>query len=72
MFASRFVVQWLVSELRGQSVFPRYFWYASLGGGIGLLLYAIHIQDPIFIVGQAFGLLVYSRNLVLRQRRAVA
>jgi lipid-A-disaccharide synthase-like uncharacterized protein len=72
MFASRFLVQWLVSEYRRQSVFPNYFWYASLGGAVGLLLYAIHIQDPVFIVGQSFGILVYGRNLALRQRHAPA
>ncbi len=68
IFGSRFLVQWLVSERRGQSVIPAYFWYASLLGSITLLAYAIHIGDPVFIVGQSFGLVVYSRNLVLRRR----
>ena len=62
------MVQWLASEARGKSVFPAYFWYASLVGAVGLLAYAIHIRDPIFILGQSFGLVVYSRNLALRHR----
>ena len=68
IFASRFLVQWIVSERWGRSVIPSYFWYASLFGSLGLLAYAIHIRDPIFIIGQSFGMIVYSRNLVLRRR----
>jgi lipid-A-disaccharide synthase-like uncharacterized protein len=30
-----------------------------------LLAYAIYRRDPVFIVGQAAGLLIYSRNLWL-------
>lgn len=67
-FASRFVVQWIVSESRGQSVIPTYFWYASIAGSLGLLAYALHIRDPIFTLGQAFGFVVYIRNLRLLRR----
>jgi lipid-A-disaccharide synthase-like uncharacterized protein len=28
-----------------------------------LLAYAIHQRDPVFIVGQATGFLIYTRNL---------
>ena len=37
-----------------------------------LLVYAVHRRDPVFIVGQASGLLVYLRNLVLIKRRKCA
>jgi lipid-A-disaccharide synthase-like uncharacterized protein len=70
LFASRFLVQWIVSERRGVSVVPRYFWYASVAGGAVLLFYAIHRSDPVFIVGQAGGLAVYLRNIVLLRRKA--
>ena len=71
LFASRFIVQWFKSEIAGRSVIPLTFWYFSVGGGIVLLAYAIYKMDPVFITGQAAGLLVYSRNLVLiaRERR---
>lgn len=69
-FASRFAVQWIVSETRGKSVFPTYFWYASLVGSVLLAGYAIYIRDPIFILGQTFGTVVYLRNLYLRRRNA--
>lgn len=42
---------------------PRSFWYLSLAGGTVLLAYAIHRRDPVFILGQATGFLIYSRNL---------
>lgn len=70
LFASRFCVQWLVSEREGRSVVPILFWYISILGGCALLTYAIWRRDPVFIMGQGFGLLVYVRNLVLIHRHA--
>ncbi|MSP95440.1 MAG: lipid A biosynthesis protein [Alphaproteobacteria bacterium] len=72
LFASRFIIQWFKSELVGRSVIPLSFWYCSLSGGIVLLTYAIYRQDPVFIAGQATGLIVYSRNLFLisKERKA--
>ncbi len=70
LFSMRFLIQWISSEKQKKSVIPIAFWYFSLGGGVTLLSYAIFRQDPVFILGQAGGLLVYSRNLyfVLRDR----
>ncbi|HVR41982.1 MAG TPA: lipid-A-disaccharide synthase N-terminal domain-containing protein [Thermoanaerobaculia bacterium] len=67
-FSARFLVQWVWSEKRRESVVPVVFWYFSLLGGLILTIYAIHRRDPVFIVGQGFGLLVYTRNLVLIRR----
>jgi lipid-A-disaccharide synthase-like uncharacterized protein len=69
LFFSRFLIQWIASERKKESVIPVYFWYLSLSGGIILLSYAIHIRDPIFILGQSCGALVYTRNLVLIFRK---
>jgi lipid-A-disaccharide synthase-like uncharacterized protein len=65
LFASRFIIQWFKSEMEGRSVIPLAFWYFSVGGGVILLAYAIYKRDPVFILGQASGLVVYSRNLYL-------
>ena len=65
MFSARFLVQWIASERRKTSVVPVSFWWFSIGGGALLLAYALHRGDPVFIVGQAAGLIVYGRNLVL-------
>jgi lipid-A-disaccharide synthase-like uncharacterized protein len=63
LFAMRFVVQWIASERAGRSVVPMAFWFFSIGGGFMLLGYAIYRKDPVFILGQAFGVFVYLRNL---------
>ena len=64
-FSARFLVQWVVSERKKRSVVPVAFWFFSVGGGTTLLIYAIHRADPVFITGQAAGLLIYLRNLYL-------
>jgi lipid-A-disaccharide synthase-like uncharacterized protein len=65
MWSSRFVVQWLLSERTGQSHFPPAFWVFSLAGNVLLLLYAIHLREPVFIAGLALGPFVQLRNLWL-------
>jgi lipid-A-disaccharide synthase-like uncharacterized protein len=62
-FFGRFLIQWIASERRRQSVVPVAFWHFSIVGGVILLAYAIHRQDPVFILGRATSLLVYARNL---------
>ncbi|MCG8293142.1 MULTISPECIES: lipid-A-disaccharide synthase N-terminal domain-containing protein [Pseudomonas] len=68
VFTGRFVLQWLYSEFKRRSVIPVGFWYLSMLGSALLLIYAIYRQDPVFILGQAFGILVYLRNLQLIAR----
>jgi len=65
LFFMRFLFQWVASERQGRSVLPMAFWYFSVAGGTVLLFYAIHRRDPVFIIGQATGLLIYARNLML-------
>ena len=65
LFASRFIVQWIYSEKKGESHIPVIFWYLSIFGGLGLLIYAIFRKDPVIILGQSFGLFIYLRNLIL-------
>jgi|SRR5688572_22736105 lipid-A-disaccharide synthase-like uncharacterized protein len=72
VFFSRFVVQWIVSERAGRSTIPRAFWWLSLAGAGLLLVYALHRKDLVFVLGQSFGWLVYTRNLVLLRRSEIA
>lgn len=65
MFSMRFVIQWISSERARRSVVPVAFWYYSLAGGVVLLAYALYRGDPVFVLGQAAGLFIYSRNLWL-------
>jgi lipid-A-disaccharide synthase-like uncharacterized protein len=68
LFSARFLAQWVASERLQKSVVPRVFWYFSVAGGLTLLAYAVHRWDPVFIVGQAAGLVVYARNLYFIHR----
>jgi len=74
MFSARFLVQWLVSEKRRESVIPLAFWYLSLCGGVMLFCYAVMRKDPVIMLGQGTGIFIYSRNLwlIYRKRRADA
>lgn len=65
LFTARFLVQWLASEQKRASVVPLAFWWLSLAGGATLTAYALFRRDPVIAVGQAMGLVVYTRNLVL-------
>ena len=65
IFASRFLIQWIVSERASKCIIPNIFWWISIVGSFVLLSYAIHKEDPVFIVGQSCGFLIYARNLYL-------
>ncbi|GAK51830.1 hypothetical protein U14_03076 [Candidatus Moduliflexus flocculans] len=65
LFFGRFFIQWIASERKGESTVPVAFWFFSVLGGGLLLLYAIHQRDIVFILGQAGGLVIYARNLML-------
>lgn len=74
LFSGRFLLQWLASEKQKRSVMPVGFWFFSLGGSILLLIYSIHRRDPVFILGQLTGFLIYSRNLqfIFREKKVNA
>ncbi|HIK87596.1 MAG TPA: lipid A biosynthesis protein [Alphaproteobacteria bacterium] len=71
-FSARFIIQWIMSEIKKQSIIPLGFWYFSLLGGATLFAYALYKEDPVFIVGQGAGLLIYTRNLYLIRKRSAA
>ena len=68
-FSARFLVQWIASERRKESVIPTPFWYFSIGGGLTLFAYALYRMDPVFILGQGAGVFIYARNLHLIRAR---
>jgi len=63
MFSMRFIIQWIASERARRSIVPETFWYFSFLGGMMLFAYAIYRVDPVFILGQGTGLLIYARNI---------
>jgi lipid-A-disaccharide synthase-like uncharacterized protein len=74
LFSMRFLFQWFYSERAKRSIIPEVFWYFSVAGGATLLAYAIYKRDPVFIVGQGAGLLIYARNIyfIHRDKRQAA
>ncbi|MDD5613938.1 MAG: lipid-A-disaccharide synthase N-terminal domain-containing protein [Candidatus Omnitrophica bacterium] len=68
MFFMRFLIQWLVSEKHKKSIIPMPFWYFSILGAVLLLGYAVYRRDPVFILGQSTGLIIYLRNIHLIRR----
>lgn len=68
LFMARFIVQWIHSEKHGKSLIPVSFWYLSLLGGLVVLAYGLHKLDPVIILGQLPGTIVYTRNLMLIKR----
>lgn len=72
VFTFRFIYQWLYSERRKESILPIGFWIISITGSVMVLSYAIFRKDPVLFVGQLFGVIVYSRNILLglRQRQS--
>lgn len=71
LFMMRFIVQWVHSERHGESLIPVSFWYLSLFGGLIVLAYGVHKLDPVIILGQLPGTVVYTRNLMLIKRNAM-
>ncbi|MBB6324981.1 4-amino-4-deoxy-L-arabinose transferase-like glycosyltransferase/lipid-A-disaccharide synthase-like uncharacterized protein [Algoriphagus iocasae] len=65
IFTARFVVQWIQSEKAKESHFPMLFWYISLLGALMIASYAIFRKDAVLFIGQAFGILVYGRNIMI-------
>lgn len=65
LFGSRFFIQWIISEKRGESIIPEIFWYLSMAGSVILFTYAVYRRDPIFIMGQCSGIFIYTRNIML-------
>lgn len=65
MFSMRFIIQWIASERARRSIVPEMFWYFSVAGGALLFAYAVYRVDPVFMLGQGMGLLIYLRNIHL-------
>lgn len=69
IFTLRFIYQWYYSSRRGMSVLPAGFWIISLAGSLTIVSYAVMRLDPVLIVGQSFGVLAYTRNLIILHRQ---
>ena len=69
-FTLRFIYQWRDSARAGESLLPTTFWLISLLGSGMIIAYAIIRRDPVLILGQSTGLVVYLRNIMISRRAA--
>ncbi len=65
VFGTRFILQWIVSEYKKKSHVPTAFWFLSLLGSLILLVYSIHREEPVFILGFSLNTFIYLRNIHL-------
>lgn len=65
IFTFRFIFQWIYTERKKESLLPIGFWLISFTGSMMVLSYAIMRKDPVLFIGQVFGFVVYSRNILL-------
>jgi lipid-A-disaccharide synthase-like uncharacterized protein len=72
IFSTRFLIQWLESERKGESVIPVAFWYWSIFGSIIMCLYFIFKRDPVGILAYLPNSFIYFRNLHLIKRHRLA
>ena len=63
IFTLRFIYQWIYSRKRQESLLPLGFWVISLTGSCIIVSYALVRHDPVLILGQSTGLIVYIRNI---------
>lgn len=68
-FGMRFLVQWIASERRGESVIPVSFWYWSIAGSVLMCAYFAFRRDPVGIVAYLPNSVIYVRNLLLIRKR---
>lgn len=69
IFTFRFVYQWIYSERKKLSSLPLGFWLLSLTGSLMIISYAVFRKDPVLFIGQIFGFIIYSRNIVLSLKK---
>ncbi len=71
LFTFRFVYQWVFAVRTKEAKLPLGFWLISLLGSVSIISYALFREDPVLILGQSFGFLVYARNLWLIRKERV-
>ena len=72
LFSSRFWLQWWIAEKAQESQLPISFWWISLIGALLSITYFMHIGDIVNLLGPLFGVIPYTRNLMLIQKNIKA
>ena len=62
---TRFILQWVHAEAKGESTLPLWFWIWSLTGQMLCLVYSLILHDLVFILGFLFNGIPIVRNIML-------
>jgi len=63
LFACRFLIQWLATEIKRKSVVPNAFWHLSIIAAALQMSCFLQRAEWVFAVGMAATILIYARNL---------
>jgi lipid-A-disaccharide synthase-like uncharacterized protein len=67
----RYLYQWYFSEKAHESILPLGFWVISAVASIFVVMYSIYKSEPVLLVAQSLGLIVYGRNIILYFRKGM-
>jgi lipid-A-disaccharide synthase-like uncharacterized protein len=66
----RYLYQWYFSEKAKESILPLGFWVISAIASVMVVVYSIYKQEPVLLIAQALGILVYVRNIFIFKKAA--
>jgi lipid-A-disaccharide synthase-like uncharacterized protein len=64
----RYLYQWYFSEKANESVLPLGFWVISALASVMVIIYSVYRHEPVLLVAQSLGVLVYARNIWIFMR----
>jgi lipid-A-disaccharide synthase-like uncharacterized protein len=64
----RYLYQWYFSEKAKQSVLPLGFWIISALASVMIIAYSIYRKEPVLLVAQSMGVLLYLRNIFIYRK----
>jgi len=70
LFGSRFLIQWIATEMKRKSVVPHIFWHISVAATILQFACYWHRGEWVYAVGMVTNLVVYIRNIYFNHRGA--
>jgi lipid-A-disaccharide synthase-like uncharacterized protein len=63
LFAARFLIQWIATERKRESVIPTSFWQLSVVAAALQCAVFVHRNEWVFAMGMAASIVIYCRNL---------
>lgn len=64
----RYLYQLYFSEKANESILPLGFWVISLVASVMVVIYSVARQEPVLLIAQTLGIMVYVRNIIIYLR----